>query len=47
MIEEMNKDATLISAKIRLYASAEVYNIYWQLIQWSAMLLFAVVVNGD
>lgn len=34
-IDELNRNASEVSAKIRLYASDDVFSVYWQLAHWS------------
>ena len=34
-IQEVNRNATDLSAKMRLYASDDVYDLYWHLSRWS------------
>ena len=34
-VKQMNEGAAALSARMRLYSSDEVYNLYWQLAQWS------------
>lgn len=35
MIENMNRDAPLMSAKIRLYSTDEIYHLFWRLSKWT------------
>ena len=34
-IDEINENASELSAKLRLYSSDDIYNVYWNLAQWS------------